>query len=101
MTAVMERQNTKTLAANEPQNGQLLQSDLSNTPILPNQERTWPLWHGSLIDHDVVTWENLGVVDFLWRTLSIPAMETKKITQLKWESNSLTFEELIFFRLKL
>lgn len=37
------------------------------------------------------------MVDFLWRTLSIPAMKMKKITQLKWESNSLTFEELIFF----
>jgi len=33
-------------------------------PILPIQELTWPLWHGSLIDPDVVTWENLGMVDF-------------------------------------
>ena len=40
------------------------------------------------------TW---GWLIFLWTTLWIPAMEMKKITQLKWESNSLTFEELIFF----
>ena len=66
-------------------------------PILPIQERTWPLWHGSLIDHDVVTWENLGMVDFFVDNSMDTSNGDEEITQLKWESNSLTFDELIFF----
>ena len=94
MTAVMERQNTKTLATNEPQNGQLLQSDLSNTPIL---ELTWPLFQGSLIDPDEVTRENMGMVDFLWRTLFIPGMEMKKSPSWHGSPSNFRGSRVIFF----